>query len=391
MSDMELHDNDENAVTGQVLVVDDDRTTRALHRGILAKQFDVLSAESGIEALKACEQRLPDLVLLDIGMPDLDGIETCRRLRETASIPVIFVTAHESVEEHLKAYDAGGDDIVTKPVRSEILLRKVALAIGQHRKEASLAREKESLRQMAMNFLSSMGQNGILLNFMRASVACRSHRALAEKLLETTRELGVECSVMIRHQDGPTVLTSKGETTDLEKSILEKSSTMGRIFQFKHRLVVNYDRVSIIATNMPDDRDDPEQAGRLRDDIAILAETTEGLCDNVDMRLESMHRAEQLQIALGGAVAAIEALRGRYMATLADTSVMLRQMVGDVEKTYSWLGINQEQEEAISQALDQSTQRILALLAEQGGFEDQFHQVLEALRGGSTQNEADLF
>jgi CheY-like chemotaxis protein len=322
-------------------------------------------------------------------MPEMDGYETCRQLREWATIPIIFATAFQSLDVHLKAYDVGANDIVTKPVVSEILLRKVELAIRHHQNTKLLTEEKDSLQKMAMSFLSSMGENGTLLNFMRASVASRTHLALAEQLVSAVRELGVECSVMIRHNGGPTALTNHGEPTPLELSILEQSSGMGRLFQFKRRLVVNYDRVSIIVANIPENSD--EHAGRLRDNIATLAETAEALCENVDMRIESMKRAEQLQVALGGAVGVVESLRTRYFASMADISQLLHELVVDMEKTFSWLGTNQTQEMAISQTMEASVQRIMNLLADSGNFDQQFATVLDALRGGSDQNEIELF
>lgn len=378
-------------LSGQVLIVDDDRTARAIHRGILARQFDAVTASSGTEALAACRVKLPDLVLLDAEMPELDGYETCRKLREWTSVPIIFATAHRSLEEHLKAYDAGGNDLVTKPVSSDILLRKVALAIRDHQATLRLSVEKEHLQHMAMSFLSSMGESGTLLNFMRASVVCRTHRALGEKLIEAAGNFGLHCDVLIRHDDGPTVLSWKGEPTPLERAILEQSSDMGRIFQFQRRLAVNYDRVSLIVANMPDESEEPEHAGRIRDNLVILAEIAEGLCDNVDMRLESMRRAEQMQLALSGAQSAVQLLHEKHLNTLGDTRLLLHDLENEVEKTYGWLGINEEQEEAISQTTNRSVRRILALLAEAGSNNDQFEAVLDALRGSGRDNSVELF
>ncbi|MDP2751955.1 MAG: hypothetical protein Q8O31_05035, partial [Rhodocyclaceae bacterium] len=143
--------------------------------------------------------------------------------------------------------------------------------------------------------------------------------------------------------------------------------------------------------NMPGEAEEPERAGQLRDDIAILAETTEALCDNVDMRQESMRRAEQLQVALGGAVATIEALRNKYLRTMGDTRLLLQELVENVERRYGALDTNQEQEIAISETMDESVQRILSLLSGEGNFDEQFNHVLDALRGGNEQNEIELF
>lgn len=389
MSIGEFSDGD---VAGRVLIVDDDPTTRSLLRGILARRFDVVTASSGDEALASSREHLPDLVLLDVEMPGLDGYETCRRLRDIGPLPVIFATAHQSLEEHLKAYDAGASDLVTKPVTSEILLRKVGLAIDKQRHESRLAAEKDSLQKMAMGFLSSMGETGSLLKFMRAGVACRTHEALAEQLVAAARDLGMQASVMIRHAHGATVLTTSGSPSPLGQSILGQLSGMGRIFQFRSQLVVNYERVSIIVGNMPDEVTAATAAGRLRDNVAILAETAEALCDNVDMRLTSMRRAEQMQIALGGAVAAVEALRDKQMAMLADTRVLLQELTDSIEKSYSWLDTSQAQEKFISAAMHQSVQRILTLLAAGGDdLDGRLAQVVDALRQSHDGGELELF
>lgn len=378
-------------VTGLILVVDDSPQALIAHRTLLARQFDVITAENGEQALELCHQRTPDLILLDIEMAGMDGIEVCRRLREWATIPIIFATAHEGIMEHIQAYDAGGDDLLIKPVKAEILLRKVTRAIVRHRKAVQLDEEKDSLQKMAMSFLSTMGQNGALLSFMRASVGCRSHTALAENLLATTRELGVTCSIMIRHNGGRTIVTASGEPTPIEISILEQATGMGRLFQFRQRLVVNYDRVSIIIADMPAESEDADRAGQLRDNIAILAEAAEALCDNVDMRLESMARAEQLQLALGSATTGIRSVRRKYLATVADVRMILSQLEDKVVQRFTWLGISHEQEADIGGEIDRSVRSALELLSEGSDFDQELDHVFDALRGGEAANEAELF
>ncbi|WP_227817609.1 response regulator [Nitrogeniibacter aestuarii] len=378
-------------ITGTVLVVDDVATTRALHRGLLARQFDVLTASSGAEALETCRRHRPDLVLLDISMPGMDGVEACRRLREWTDVPVIFATSYETLEEQMRAYDAGGSDIIVKPVKQQILMRKVALAIRQHQSAKALKAEKQTLHEMAMQFLSSVGQKGALLNFMRASVGCRSHEQLANKLFEAVSELGLECSVMLRHTEGTTYASAGGEATPIERRILEQTASLGRLFQFKRRLAVNYDHVSIVVANMPDEEEHAEEAGRIRDNMAILAEITEALCENVDMRRESVQRTEQLQVAWGGTVAAVESLRTNYLKMLGDTRILLHELVSKVERGFHWLGASEPREIEISNELNDSIQAILGLLAEGGDFDQRFEQVLDALKQASPADDVELF
>ena len=185
-----------------------------------------------------CREQVPDLIVLDAEMPDFDAYQTCRSLREWTSIPIIFATAHQSLEEHLKAYDAGGSDLILKPVNSEILLRKVSIAIQQYRAAVSLVEEKEALKTMAMGFLSGASQSGTLLNFMRASIVSQDYLALAQQLLGAIVELGLRCCVQIKHSEGATFVTEHGDPSPLEISIFEHTAELGRLFQFKQHLVV---------------------------------------------------------------------------------------------------------------------------------------------------------
>ncbi|GAP15339.1 response regulators consisting of a CheY-like receiver domain and a winged-helix DNA-binding domain [Longilinea arvoryzae] len=101
---------------GRILVIDDDPTLNSLIRqSFHAKGYEVITALNGMEGLKLAYRSHPDIILLDIMMPDLDGFETCRRLREISEVPVLMLTAMASEEDLLRGFDAGADDYVKKP------------------------------------------------------------------------------------------------------------------------------------------------------------------------------------------------------------------------------------------------------------------------------------
>lgn len=112
----------------RILVVDDNARNVAILRKILGRDYRVVTAGSGEEALRVAPRFLPDLTLLDIMMPGLDGYETCRRLRampETADSKIIMVSAKAMVSERLAGYKAGADDYLVKPFDDDELLAKV--------------------------------------------------------------------------------------------------------------------------------------------------------------------------------------------------------------------------------------------------------------------------
>ncbi len=95
----------------RILAVDDNPVNLKVVRATLIRAgYDVFTASNGLEALAILEEMVPDIILLDITMPDMDGYEVCRRLRakpETAHVPVMMLTAHDSLDEKVKGFEAG--------------------------------------------------------------------------------------------------------------------------------------------------------------------------------------------------------------------------------------------------------------------------------------------
>jgi len=119
-----------------VLVADDDvRMLRMIKRMLELEGFQVLVANNGDSALKTFDKETPDLVLLDIMMPDMDGYAVCQRIREFSQVPIIMVTARGDDKEKVEGLDIGADDYVTKPFSASELaarVRAVLRRIGSH-------------------------------------------------------------------------------------------------------------------------------------------------------------------------------------------------------------------------------------------------------------------
>lgn len=120
---------DPDPMIGRVLVVEDDEDIAdVLRRSLRQEGHEVRTATDGEEALTAAREFVPDLVVLDLGLPRLDGVEVCRRLRAESDVPILILTARTDTEDRVGGLDAGADDYLVKPFeRAELLARLRAL------------------------------------------------------------------------------------------------------------------------------------------------------------------------------------------------------------------------------------------------------------------------
>ena len=113
-----------------ILLVDDDvAIQRALGPLLRARGYEVAVAGTGADALRLFADRPPDLIVLDLGLPDLEGTEVCRRMRATSEVPIVVLSARGGEADKVKALDLGADDYVTKPFGPEELLARIRVAL----------------------------------------------------------------------------------------------------------------------------------------------------------------------------------------------------------------------------------------------------------------------
>lgn len=149
-----------------ILVVDDDKTNLIRAQKLLAPQYRIAACNSGTAALKYLEEHCPDLILLDINMPDMDGFEVMEKLRgseRTENIPVIFLTADNLAETEVKCFQMGAMDFVAKPFVPDILLSRVAKTI-------ELDKYRHNLEQMVQEQAEKITEDTRRLNMIQDSV-----------------------------------------------------------------------------------------------------------------------------------------------------------------------------------------------------------------------------
>lgn len=379
----------------RVMIVDDEEICGALLESTLEDEFETLMVASGEACLAGVAAFQPDVILLDIEMGGIDGYETCTRLArmveqgELAERPaVIFISGHDTLEERLRAYESGGDDFVIKPATPAEVISKVRVAVGLVAERKSLRTEKNSIQQMAMGFLTSLGESGTALQYLRGGFACDSYAGLASSTIAALRDYGLVSHVQLRPPNQCLTFIEyplghkSGHASPLEESVFEKVRHLDRIFQFRQRLVINYPHVSVLVDNMP--IADEERCGRLRDHLAVIAEGCEASVLAL-MRVEQIEaRTRQLQRTALGVRQAITGLRRQYREQQAETRVILLQLTEKFAKELVHMGLTDRQEDQLQTLLSEAINEALQLFQRGLDFDAQLGSLLEDIEAEGT-------
>lgn len=234
-----------------ILVVDDDSSNLMLAQKILGKQYRIAAANSGSAAFRYLEKHRPDLILLDINMPEMNGFETLDRIKknkEYTNIPVIFLTADKSVETETKCFQAGAVDFVGKPFVPDILLSRVNRTLEsekyRNRLEATVEEQTERIKKIQEQVILGManliesrdGSTGMHVKNTQTYI-----RIIADELYKrglfpedlTEEYIQTLCSAAPLHDVGKiklpdAILQKPGILTDEEYEVIKMHTVYGR-------------------------------------------------------------------------------------------------------------------------------------------------------------------
>lgn len=378
----------------RLAIVDDSEVQRRLLVALLEKSHEVSAYVSGDAFLAAIAPESADaafdLVLLDIEMPGTNGYETCRRLKAidaNAATPVIFVSAHDDAPERVAAYEAGGDDFIVKPVAANELKHKVSAVLQQRSELSALAAQSHMAQQVAFTAMTSMGELGVLLDFMRRTSACTQSAEIADALLAALEAFGLTGAIQVRDAGGTLDRSSQEQAAPLEAAVMKSMRDMGRIFVFGSRGIVNYTRVSLLAHNLPTENDD--HLGRLRDNLALLAEGAE-------TRLAAIEVSNALVLLQSNARHALTVLHDA-LADAADRAHLARQdnqrhtveLLTTLSRLIEGFELTPFQRETIDELIQEGIEEALAHYDESALAEGDFARVIAMLEQLATRNKND--
>jgi adenylate cyclase len=214
----------------RILVVDDTPQNVKLLADLLsARGYAVSTASSGREALARADAECPDLILLDVVMPEMSGYEVCRKLRDgpaTALVPVVLVTALDPGEERVKGLEAGADDFLTKPIHQAELLARVRSLLRIKRYQDELAQLNQKLEERVREQVAQLERLGRLKRFFSPQLAELIVAGDADDPLRSHRR---EVTVVFLDLRGFTAFAETAEPEEVMGVLREYHAAMGRL------------------------------------------------------------------------------------------------------------------------------------------------------------------
>jgi CheY-like chemotaxis protein len=347
----------------KVFVVDDDPLVLEIIRTILEPDCQIETFSSAEDCLARLPSEKPDFFLLDINLPGIDGYALCRRIKDDPALrrtPVTFVSGHDTIEDRVRSYDAGGEDFIVKPFEPEELLRKLMVAQTMALNQRSLTVQLEDAELLSSLVMASMDETGILLQFMSKLIAMDNTDEVSTGLLELMQRFKLDGVVQTRIGGDTQTQSTAGKNLPLEVAVIEHVREQGRIFEFRQRSVHNFKRVTLMVNKLP--LDDPDYCGRLRDHLSVAAQ-------GADSRLKALQTEESNRLAQVGIQSALEnvgetimALHDAHQSNSAASSELIVELQESLLNSFYRLGLTDTQEKFLQDMVGDFMAQMVELL-----------------------------
>ncbi|MFK5985614.1 MAG: response regulator [Pseudomonadota bacterium] len=354
----------------KIMVVDDDNIMQDIMLNIF-NQHQIQHALTGEIGIELAENFLPDLIILDINMPGIDGYETCKRLREIGILqqtPILFMSEYKGIEDRLKAYGVGGDDYISKPVNNNELSIKAKNLIQSNKQRVQLTRDLKSSYQAVLEVQTYAANLQVIGRFLMANLFCHDLNDLSNLFIKTVKELGISCIISMDCDQHTVVSSDTNSINRLEEEILHMSDQMERIHNFgKNRALFNWNKVTVLVRNIDDNADI----------MAILM-------DGLETGIRAIEKEHKL-------INAVKDLEVKNVQTEQNILQQFNQMKSDLSETFLSLGmtsLSEEEEGKLNSCVDNYHGEISLELARLSENNEQLALLINQLRTPSSEKQS---
>ena len=266
-----------------IIVVDDKSINLEMVQVALQDNFELTLMQSGVECIERAPFLNPDLILLDIVMPDMDGYSVCQKLKEsntTAFIPIIFLSGLDDVEDKLEGFACGAEEYITKPFDHDTLIKTIGQVLDSSKKQKNWAQQYEVNKYRKIEYkdvVDQLYEMSTIRDFHHECALCHDVDSLGKVILKICHDFGLDASVQL---DGPNGSTYMGcHSSSYEAQFLTKTHCVTKILGARNRSVFQSSGVAVLIKNMPENN--PERYKRFRENMNILVESASNQLDMI--------------------------------------------------------------------------------------------------------------
>jgi DNA-binding response OmpR family regulator len=346
----------------RILAVDDEPFNLELLKSILSDGYQFHAAQSGTECLRVASKIRPDVILLDVSMPNMNGYEVCRRLKQsedTKDIPVMFVSARSTLDERIEGYNAGGYDYIVKPFAREELVTKLKALFKVKAQQRELETQVQQATEIAFSAMSNSSEVGIVMQFVERTKELLTQDSLCSALIEALSSYGLAASIELRTDDGQTQhYCSHGSVSPIVLELFDLLKNKGRIYSFEPRMIINYQQISILLMNMP--QGDEDKMGRLRDHLCFIGSSAEQCLSSILTGQKLAQQKAALQETITLVKGKFEELVWQLNETHTLNEGVFKALQVKFEQHIPSMGLEEDQELYIFRSLDQTIEKSLS-------------------------------
>lgn len=362
------------------ILEDDPIVSMLLSESISSLGCQVQVASSVDEFNQQNRASMADVCIIDIQLPDGNGIDVCREIRGQGydKTKIIFSSANEDIDTRLMAYEAGADDYMVKPCPPEEIAHKVSLCIEKIQADRSIENQVKYASDTAMTAITTLGEMGIVIEFMREMFACDQEHAISNVIANASKKYDLSAIIEVKGLLGTYYAGTEGDVSELARTLLQRSRDMGKIVQMNGRLLVNSPRIAILVTALS--MEDLDKVGRIRDHLALIVDAAEIRLKSLEDKIKIQQQHRIMQEAVSGLIEIVDSIYKDQENKQGAIKQAAIDYTNDLYNTFVHLMLTDQQEGLLLQRAQAATKRLLEIQDKSSSVNQQLQPIIHQLQ-----------